>query len=119
MVFAAINVVIAISYALLAWFFGKRIILPEGSMKKGWRVLLALAFAAMFFVGCAHTHIDLAIDAFQHNLHGAHWTSWWNQVSHVFQAIGGLGFYTLASRWVKLNIFDKQYYEEIAKEVES
>lgn len=117
MVFAIINIVIASAYGLLAWFFIKRIVLPTKSLKDNWRVILTFIFAGLFFIGCSHTHIDLALDAWSGHLHG-HWNVWWNQLSHILQAIGGFGFYILATKWVQLNIFDKRSYQKVAQEVE-
>lgn len=117
MFFFVINALIALCYGLLAFFFARRVRLPRASMRAGWRTVVALVFAAMFFIGCAHTHTELAVLAYQDGLN-PHWTEWHTIMSHSFQAVGGLGFFILASKWVTLNIFDRHAYEETLTRVE-
>jgi hypothetical protein len=108
-IFFVVNAIVAVCYGLLAIFFAKRVRLPAKKMA-GWRTILALIFAALFFIGCAHTHIELAILAYHGLLH-AHWLGWPTVLSHVLQSIGGLGFLVLASRWVELSIYDKHDFD--------
>ena len=114
--FIITNWIIAFGYAALAFFFGARVRLPR-EKRQGWRTIVALVFAAMFFVGCAHTHIDLAIWATQGEL-VHHWFSPLNVISHVLQGIGGLGFWIFASLWVQINIYDKKDYSRKRQEIE-
>jgi hypothetical protein len=113
--FFIINAFISLAYGLLAVFFARRVKLPPGDPKAGWRTIIALIFASLFFIGCAHTHADLAYHAYIGELHG-HWFSPLAVTSHALQGIGGLGFLIFASLWVKITIFDKKDFEkEIVK----
>lgn len=107
--FTYINAVIALSYGLLASFFATRLKLPPGS-ERNWLTVLACIGATIFFVGCAHTHIDLAYWSGTGQLR-EHWFSWWNVLSHFLQGVGGLIFWVLATFYLQINIFDKRHYE--------
>ncbi len=115
--FVVVNGIVALGYGLLAIFFAARLRLPRKKLE-GWRTIVALTFAAMFFVGCAHTHIDLALWAAQGNLI-EHWYSPLNVLSHTLQAIGGLGFWIFATIWVRITIEDKRDYNRRVEEIES
>lgn len=114
--FIVTNIVIAIGYALLAVFFAMRLRLPRQKLQ-GWRTIVTFIFAAMFFVGCAHTHIDLALWGAQGELIH-HWFSPLNVASHILQGIGGIGFWLFATLWVKITIFDRKDFEKKIKTVE-
>lgn len=107
--FTGINVGIALSYGLLAFFFASRIKLPK-SVDRNPLTILACAGAMLFFIGCAHTHVDLAFWSATDNLK-AHWYSWFNVLSHGLQGLGGLTFWVLATFYLQVNIFDKRHYE--------
>jgi hypothetical protein len=114
-IFATINGVIALCYGLIALYLVTRIKLP-GGVKNGWRVVLAFVFAAAFFIGCAHTHFDIMIHANRGEL-GEHWYDFWSIFSHAAQAIGGLGFFVLATLWLELQIYDKHDYDRNKEQV--
>lgn len=107
--FTGINVVISLSYGLLAMFFATRLKLPGKQTNR--LSLLACLGAMFFFIGCAHTHIDLAYWSGTGGLR-EHWFSWWNVLSHLLQAVGGLTFWVLATFFLQINIFDKRHYEQ-------
>lgn len=109
--FMTINIVIALAYGLLAIFFVKRIKLPSRH-ERHWLTMVACVGAAIFFVGCAHTHIDLAYWAQTDDLK-QHWYTWWNVVSHLLQAIGGITFWILATFYLQVSVFDKRHYEKM------
>lgn len=114
-IFVVVNGIIALSYGMLAIFFARKIRLT-GGFKHNWRALTALAFAAIFFIGCAHTHFDLMIYGMEEHIN-EHWFSWWNVSSHVLQAIGGIGFYILATKWIECQIYDKKDYDEHKEQI--
>lgn len=113
--FVIVNATIAGCYGLLALYFVKRIKLP-GKKDRNPLTILACIGAGLFFVGCAHTHLDLTVWAMERELK-PHWYSWWNVLSHFLQAVGGITFWVLATYYLQLNIFDKKHYEKTQKEV--
>lgn len=114
--FTVINIFIAVTYALLAFFFATRLKLP-GSGEANPLSILACVGAMFFFVGCAHTHIDLAYWSGTEVLR-QHWYSWWNVLSHLLQGVGGLTFWVLATFFLQVNIFDKRHYDQTMKNLE-
>lgn len=108
--FSLINAAIALCYGLLAVYFATRLKLPSGP-GRSYLPVLAWGSLGLFFIGCAHTHLDLAIWSATDNLMD-HWFSWWNVLSHLLQAIGGLVFWVLATFYLQINIFDKRHYEK-------
>lgn len=107
--FTIINGLISFSYGLLAFYFARRIKLPTGKRDRNPLVFLAMFGAILFFVGCAHTHLDLALWSGSGEL-AKHWYSWGNVFSHVLQGIGGLTFWVLATFFLQFNIYDKRHY---------
>lgn len=102
--FIAANILIAIDYALIGWFFFRRLWLPVKKWRsKAFRATVALA---LFFVLCVHTHIDLAVL----ETNDAHWHDWWNVMSHWVQGLAGFVFWRLAKNHLVINIFDKKTY---------
>lgn len=107
--FTVVNAFIALSYGLLAFYFIRRIKLPRGKDRNPLTVI-AMVGAVFFFVGCAHTHLDLALWSAEDKLID-HWYTWVNLISHFLQGAGGLTFWVLATFFLQLNIFDKRHYE--------
>lgn len=109
--FTVTNGFIALAYGLLAIFFIRRTRLPSKEERNP-LVLLASVGAFFFFVGCAHTHIDLMIWSNEGQLQ-EHWYSWWNVLSHLLQGLGGFTFWALATFYLKISIFDKRHYDKV------
>lgn len=110
-VFYIANGLIALDYLLIAVLWVKRIKLPR-KRHRNIGATVAMGAATVFFVGCAHTHIDLLYEAYVGTLEG-HWYTWWNVTSHVAQGLGGAVFWLLATYYLQLNIFDKKHYESV------
>lgn len=111
--FTLINGLIAVCYALLAFFFAKRVKFPNRQNRHP-LVLLASVGAMLFFVGCAHTHMELMLWSADGSL-AKHWYSWWTVLSHLLQGLGGLTFWVLATFYLQLNIYDKRHYRRVVK----
>lgn len=101
------NVVITLDYLLIGLFFLQRLLATRQLRRTHRWAVFGLASMALFFFGCMHTHLDIAL---QHTYHG-HQASWLYVVSHVLQAVGGLAFYWLARRKLVINIYDRETYE--------
>ena len=105
--FIATNVLIALDYFLIGVYFLRRTPLLRRSPRRSKaRAMIACYAAGLFFFGCMHTHILLALTESH-----MHWHSWFNVVSHILQGVGGLTFWYLARHHLVLNIFDKILYE--------
>ena len=72
-----------------------------------------------FFVTCGMTHLELAAHASQEVTAiatdaQAEWlVSWHGLLIHGVQAVAGLAFLALASRYLQVRIYNKQYYERV------
>jgi len=106
--FVAANLLIALDYVLIGFYFLARTSLFKASKRPTRKALVACLAAGLFFFGCVHTHLDLILM----DLHDAHWYSWWNLTSHVMQGVGGFTFWFLARHHLTLHIFDRQAYEQ-------
>jgi MFS family permease len=113
--FTYVNLAIALCYGLLAIYFIQRIKLPNRKERHPLTILACIG-AGLFFVGCAHTHLDLVIGSMTDELM-QHWYSWWNVISHALQALGGITFWILATFYLQLNIYDKRHYDKVQEEV--
>ena len=84
---------------------------------------LAKLSGLTFFVTCGITHLELASHSLRAGTGGgggdAH-TSWlvgWHGLLvHGVQAVAGLGFLALATQYLQIRIFNKQYYEDVLDE---
>jgi signal transduction histidine kinase len=114
----AFNVIIAVAYLLNGIYFAGRfraVVLDgrgDGGRRRGplsgvspskrpvW--LAAQGAAALFFVLCSSTHLELAVHTYQL---GAGWlTSWHMLIEHGLQGPAGILFWFLASRYLNLEL---------------
>ena len=100
------NAVIAAAYVLLAIFWARRIQFPPRP-HRSLPAMLAVIGATAFFVGCAYTHLHLAVNA--HQLRD-HWFDWLSIVAHLGQAVGGLAFWILGTYFLEVKVFDRRHY---------
>ena len=126
-VMIAFNVVIAAAYLLNGMYFAGRfraVVLDDraGSRRRHplhgvgpsqrpiW--LAAQGAAAVFFVLCATTHIELAFHTYRHD---AGWlTSWHMVIVHGIQGPAGILFWFLASRYLNLELTSDIHKQEQA-----
>ena len=126
-VMVAFNVLIAVAYLLNGMYFAGRfraVVLDDRarprrrhplygvgrSQRPIW--LTAQAAAAIFFVLCASTHIELAAHTYQQ---GAGWlTSWHMLLVHGIQGPAGIAFWFLASRYLNLELTSDIHHQEQA-----
>jgi hypothetical protein len=82
---------------------------------------LAKLCGLTFFVTCGITHLELAAHAAGEvdaavDSQAAWLISWHGLVIHLVQGLAGLGFLALASRYLQVRIYNKQYYERVLDE---
>lgn len=107
-----VHLAIALANLLLAFFFINRVTFPQ-KRRAGWRVIVVLLFATIFFTSGAIANIDLAIEVFNSNPQKTGIL-----LTNIGQAVGGLGFWLLGMKWVKVSFFDKKNFEELTKPIE-
>lgn len=115
-IFWASNMLIALDYMLIGWFFLARVRVAARVARRNPRALMALAAMTVFFFGCAHTHLDLVFLGVD-NADDEHWYHPLNVASHVAQALGGLMFWWMARKHLVINIFDRVTYERVSGDV--
>lgn len=105
--FMVANLVIALDYALLGVYFLGRLRTPQ-SFRRHRKVFFSSVFAALFFFGCVHTHLNLV---FMGDI-SEQWLDPVAVASHWLQALGGFGFWYLARYHLVINIYDRKTYEQ-------
>lgn len=113
------NLAIAFAYMGIGLYITPKFSLAAPS--RGSR--LAKLFGLAFFVTCAITHLELAAHARGASEaeagvdpQAAWLLSWHGLIIHVVQGLAGLGFLGLASRYLQIRVFNKQYYEHVLDE---
>ena len=114
---ATTNLAIAVAYLGIGLFVAPKFDLAAPS----WGSRLAKLCGLAFFVTCGITHLELAahasgeIDAAVDS-QAAWLVSWHGLLVHTVQSLAGLGFLALASRYLQVRIYNKQYYERVLDE---
>ena len=109
MLFGIVNGVITFDYALIAVYFGYKLV--EVTRLKGRNPLsiITLVAAIIFLLGNAQTHFMLTLWSVEGELLD-HWYEPWNVVLHIIQAVAGLVFTALSYKALIVRIYDKKHY---------
>ena len=109
------NLAISFAYLAIGVYITPKFSLAAPSSGSRLAKLCGLAF----FVTCGITHLELALHASAAGGAAAdeRWlVSWHGLAIHAVQAVAGLGFLALATRYLQVRIYNKQYYEHVLDE---
>lgn len=112
------NVIIALAYAAIGLYIAPRFKFVVVGRKALLGARLARLAGMAFFATCAGTHLEMAYHASQAGTGpngiavGEWFTDWHGLTIHIVQGVAGWAFTFLAIRYLRVNIYNRDYYEE-------
>lgn len=109
----AANIMTAVAYGAMAVWIAPRFVLfaPTNVIR------VARIAGALFFLGTAGTHIELAVQAWTAGIPlsdggvGAWFTSWHGMAIHITQAVAAWTFLWVSYVFLNVRIYSKRYYK--------